>query len=518
MDVSASNKRIAKNTLYLYLRMIVTIIVNLIAVRVLWKILGVDDYGIYSLVGGIVWLFTFLSSSMVGATQRYLSYELGRGDREMLNKTFSISMKVHYWLALILVVVGESVGVWFINTLNIPPDRMVAANWVYQCSIASFVMTILSVPYNASIVAHEKMNVYGWLGILEVVLKLVIIFIAGWVSSDHLIAYTVLLFLVTALMRVICGVYCKRKFEECTVRPYKDPQLRKELIGFGKWTMLGVAGFSLRDYGMGIVLNLFFNVAVNAARGMANQVGNVITGFASNFTMAMNPQITKRYAMGEYGEMFKLIFAGGKYSMLLMGVVVVPLIIKMEAVLTLWLGSLTDYVVGFTRLALVVALVECVASPIVTALQATGKIRLFQILISILMISTFPAAWIFLKLGYSPYSVYYIILGSSVLGIALRLYLLHRLITFSYSKYIVTTYFRSVPSIILTFVLAWLARSWFADSFIGLVLFAASCVAVYIVIVLTIGLDRAERTLVLEKAGNILKNKIPFCRNPKLNK
>lgn len=505
MDSAASNKRIAKNTIYLYLRMVVTIVVNLVAVRMLWRALGVDDYGIYSLIGGIVWLFTFLSGSMVGATQRYMSYELGRDDREMLNKVFTISMRVHYWLALVLIVIAESVGLWFINRLNIPSDRIVAANWVYQCSIASFVMTIFSVPYNAAIVAHEKMDVYGWLGIMEVVLKLVIIFITDWTSTDHLITYAVLLFGVTCVMRIICGVYCKAKFEECTMRKYKDKKLSRELVSFGKWTMIGVAGFSLREYGMGIVLNLFFNVAVNAARGMANQVGTVISGFATNFTMALNPQITKRYAMGEIGEMFKLIFAGSKYALLLMGMVVIPLAIDMEPVLTLWLGNITPMVVGFTRFALIVALIESVASPVVTALQATGKIKLFQISISILMVSTFPAAWIWLRMGGSPYSVYYVIVGSAVLGIALRVYLLHRLVNFSYWSYIVKTYARSIPVLAVATASGWMMHGYFSTDIWGIALFGVSCVAAYMAIVLLIGLDRSERQFVMKKAKAILK-------------
>lgn len=500
MDATKANKQIAKNTLYLYLRMIVTIVVNLIAVRMLWQALGIDDYGIYSLMGGIVWLFGFISGSMIGATQRYMSYELGRNNQERLNKVFTISMKVHYWLAFILVVVAEVAGIWFFRNLNIPPGRTVAAIWVYECSIASFVMTIFSVPYNAAIVAHEKMNVYGWLGILEVVLKLVIIFITDWLPTDHLITYAILLFAVTALMRIICGIYCKAKFPECTLRKYKDPQLSKDLISFGKWTMVGAGGFSLRDYGMGIVLNLFFNVAVNAARGMANQVGNVIIGFATNFTMAMNPQITKRYAMGELEEMLKLVFSGSKYALLLMGIVVIPLIIEMEPVLTIWLGeNITPLIVGFTRLALVLALIESVANPLVTALQATGKIKLFQITISLLMISTFPTAWIALKLGGSPYVVYYIILASSALGIALRTYLLHRMIKFSYFDYIKTAYVRAVPALLLGFGAGWGLHTLFSTNIWGVMSFALVCVFVYLLIVFFIGLNNSERKFVLEK-------------------
>ncbi|MDE5652134.1 MAG: lipopolysaccharide biosynthesis protein [Muribaculaceae bacterium] len=506
MDTQASNRHIAKNTLYLYLRMVVTIIVNLIAVRMLWRALGVDDYGIYSLVGGLVWLFTFLSATMVSATQRYMSYELGRGDMEMLRKVFSISMKVHYGLALLLIVLAEAVGIWLINCrLNIPADRLVAANWVYQCSLGAFVMTLLSVPYNASLVAHEKMNVYGYLGILEVVLKLVIIFITDWIPFDRLITYSVLLFTVTLLMRVISALYCKRHFEECSVGRYSDKALRNELIGFGKWTMLGVLGFSFRDYGMGILLNLFFNVAVNAARGMAYQVGNVISGFASNFTMAMNPQITKRYAMGEIGEMMKLVFAGSKYALLLMGMVVVPLTVEMELVLRLWLGDIAPYVVGFTRLALLLALVECVTSPVVTAIQATGNIRLFQILISILMLSTFPLAWVWLKCGGSPYTVYYVSIGCSVIGIWMRIWLLRREIEFSSIRYFTTVYARSVPAILVAAVATWWISRYFADNFFGLAAFAVAAVALYVAVVYVIALNRSERAFVIDKAKGIIK-------------
>ncbi|MDE6328789.1 MAG: oligosaccharide flippase family protein [Duncaniella sp.] len=494
---SESNKRIAKNTFFLYVRMIVSIVVNLYTVRLLWQVLGVDDYGIYNLVGGIVLMFAFLNNAMIASSQRFISFELGRGDSERLRKTFSISVSVHVLLAVLVFVLAETIGLWFLNyKLNIPVGRMSAANWVYQCSVMAFLLNIVSVPYNACIVAHEHMKVYGYFGILDVMLKLGIVLLVARLPGDSLIEYALLILAVSATMRLIYGVYCSRHFEECKFRKFKDRALMREMFSFAGWSFLGNMGFSVRDQGINILLNVFFNVAVNAAKGIANQVGGVINGFASNFTMAVNPQITKRYATGEVESMMNLVYNGCKFALLLMSIVVVPLLVSAELILSMWLGNVAEYTVGFLRLVLLMSLVDCVVSPITTALQATGHIKKFQIIISIIMTLNIPLSWIWLSFDSNPYIVMVVCIAMSVVALLARLMLLHSLVRFSYFKFVKIVYARTIPCILLAMLFNFGIFQFVSKDFTGMIIYAGLGLILMCLTLYLIGLKKTERQLV----------------------
>lgn len=486
--------------MFLYFRMIVSIVVNIFTVRVLWQVLGVNDYGIYNVVGGIVLMFIFLNNAMIASSQRFISYGLGKGDPDALRRTFSISITVHILLAVAVLIIAETVGLWFLNAkLNIPVERMVAANWVYQSAVIAFIINMVSVPYNACIVAHEHMDVYGYLGILEVFLKLGIVLLVAVLPFDRLISYAILLMMVSLVMRLIYSIYCKKHFAECRYTKTKDVGIMKEMFSFAGWSLIGNMGFSVREQGLNIVLNLFFNVAVNAAKGIANQIGSVLNGFASSFTMAVNPQITKRYAAGETASMMNLMFSGCKYSLMLMAIIVLPLTAAADTVLHIWLGNVAPYTVGFLQLVLVMSLIDCVVSPIVTAMQATGNIRKFQIVISIIMIANLPIAWLWLKFSSNPYIVMYVSIATSVIGLVARLMLLHELIPFSYAEFFRKVYGRTLPVIILLGVIIFLIEPFFASNLVGLVLFALSSVIIIAIAYYTLLLSSAERTF-LKKA------------------
>lgn len=503
---SADNKRIAKNTLFLYVRMILTILVNLYAVRVIWQVLGVEDYGVYNVVGGIVTMFAFLNSAMVSSSQRFISFELGTGNRERLSKVFSISMTVHFMLALLTLILAETIGLWFLNAkLNIPPDRMTAANWVYQCSIIAFLVNIVSVPYNACIVAHEHMKAFGYFGILEVILRLVIVFLLIFIPFDKLITYAVLIVVVSAVMRLIYGYYCRQNFDECHYRVVSDHHLMRDMFSFAGWSFIGNLGFSVRDQGLNIVVNLFFNVAVNAAKGIASQVGAVISGFAQNFQMALGPQITKRYAAGETSSMMSLVFAGCKYSALLMMFTVIPLYFVAEFVLKLWLGDVAPYTVGFMQLVLIMSLIDSMVSPITAALQATGRIKWFQIIISIIMIANIPLAWVWLKFESNPYIVLYISILTSVFALAARLILLHREVEFSYRDFLLNVICRIVPVLLLSSAGVWWLHSLFDNSILGLFFYILNSEILTGIIVFILGLGRSERRVLLTTVINRIK-------------
>lgn len=494
---SADNKRIAKNAFFLYVRMVLVILVNLYTVRVIWRVLGIDDYGIYNVVGGIVTMFSFLNSAMVASSQRFISFELGRRDNERLIKVFSISMSVHLMLAFLILVLSETVGLWFLNTkLNIPVDRMVAANWVYQCSIIAFLINIISVPYNACIVAHEHMKAFGYFGILEVLLKLVIVYILLIIQLDKLITYAVLIVLMAGFMRLIYGYYCRRNFVECHFYIVSDRHLMRDMFAFAGWSFIGNFGFSVKDQGLNILINMFFNVAVNAAKGIASQVGTVVNGFAQNFQMAINPQITKRYAAGDVVSMMKLVFYGCKYSVFLMLIIVLPLIMASDHILHLWLGDVAEYTTGFLQLTLVVALIDSIVNPITTALQATGKIKRFQIIISIIMISNIPLAWLWLTFDLNPYIVIFVAGITSVVAVAIRLMLLHELVPYSYKAYIIQVGLPILITVPIAALISWGIYKVYSPTFLGLLCYGVTSVLTSASVIYLLGLNLTEKKTV----------------------
>ena len=499
------NKSIAKNTVFLYLRMLLTIIVNLYAVRVIWDVLGIEDYGIYNVVGGIVTMFAFLNNAMVASSQRFISFELGTSDFIRLKKIFSISITVHVMLAIAILVLAETIGLWFLNSrLNIPLDRMYAANWVYQCSIIAFIITVISVPYNACIVAHEHMKQYGYFGIVEVLLKLLIVFLLMYIPFDKLITYAILVVCISLIMRIIYGLYCRKQFAECHYTFVNDHHLMRDMFSFAGWSFIGNLGFSVRDQGLNIVVNLFFNVAVNAAKGIANQIGGVISGFAGSFQMALNPQITKRYASGDSDAMLNLVFRGCKFSAILMMFIVIPLFFCSTQVLTLWLKEVAPYTTGFMKLVLIMILIDSMAGPITTALQAVGHIKWFQIIVSLIMLSNIPLAWVWLKFELSPYIVLYVCIFTSLVALFARLILLHHEISFRYTLYINKVVIRLGVVFVTSYISLWWLHGCFDQSLYGLFGFIVTSLIIIGVVTFIFGLDRNERNLGVQ----IIKNKL----------
>lgn len=512
MDIKSSNSKIARNTLILYGRMFVSIIVNLYTVRLLWNVLGIEDYGIFNVVGGVVFLFAFLNNAMVASSQRFISYELGKGNKENLARTFSTSVSIHFVLAFIILLLAESIGLWFLNNkMNIPQESIGPANWVYQCSIFTFLLTVISVPYNASIVAHEHINIFGYFGILDIFLKLGIVFLVSILPYNRLKAYSICLLILSIIMRMIYGIYCSLHFEECRWKGHKDHLLLKQMFGFAGWNFLGNMGIAVRDQGSNIILNLFFDVAVNAAKGISNQVTGVINGFTSNFTMAINPQITKRYAAGEINSMLSLVFNGCKYSLMLMGLIVIPSIIAAPMLLKLWLGEVAPYTIGFLKLMLVIALIECIANPIVTSIHATGEIKKFQIWISMIFLSSLPFSWILLKFCGSPYTVILVNLSTSIIALLTRIKILHELIPFSYTLFFKRIYSRTLPTIIIVGVISYYCYSFISDNFLGLICFSIISTITYCLFSYIFILSQSEKEklkkIILQRLTRFISSK-----------
>ncbi len=497
MPLINDNQRLAKNALFLYVRLIATVIINIYTVRIIWNVLGVENYGIYNIVAGIVLMFAFLNNGMVQASQRFISYELGRGDVKSIQKVFCISVTVHILIAIAIFILAESIGLWFLyEKLNIPFDRMNAALCVYQLTIFDFIVNVVSVPYKASIIAHEHMKTYGYFGIIEVILKLIIVYLLIVIPFDKLITYAILVLCVTILIRFLYTYYCRRHFIECKYKFENDRHLIKDMFSFAGWSFIGNMGFSIRNQGIDIILNLAFNVAVNAAKGIAMQIGVNIIGFAQSFQMAINPQITKRYAAGELESMMNLVIRGCKYSLMLMMFIVVPFYFETEYVLYLWIGNVAPYTIGFMRLTLIMILIESMVGPITTAIQATGRIRNFQIIISSIMILSIPLAWIWIKFVDDPYISMYIIILSTFVAFSARVVLLHNEFPFPYSIFFKMMCLRLLPSILISFFVSKYIYVYFPVNILGLILFCISSVILIAIIEYCIGLDRNERQLI----------------------
>lgn len=495
----ADNKRIAKNTLYLYFRQILSILISFYTVRVVWQVLGIDNYGIYQVVAGVVMMFQFINNAMVASSQRFISYELGRGGGEQLQKVFSISVTVHFIIGGIIVILAETVGLWFLNAhLNIPAERMTAANWVYQCSVLSFFVSVISVPYNSCIVAHEHLNIYGIYGVIEVLLKLFIVFMLMALPGDKLIVYALLVLAVSVFMRLLYGRYCARHFEECKFRFSRDGGLIRNMFSFAGWSFVGNIGYSARDYGLTIVLNMFFNVAVNAAKGVASNIGSVVNSFASNFSMSVNPQITKRYAAGEYDSMMSLVHHGCRIAPLLLMIIAIPVIVAAPQILHLWLGDVAPFTIPFLRWTLVMALIDSYVSPITSSLQATGRIRNFQICICFILLMTLPVSILLLEFWENPVIIMYVCCASSAIALITRILLLRREIHFSLRRFSAKVFVPTLTVFVLSLTAQWFVYQLFPQNIWALFAFGACSVAISLTLTYAIGLRPNERTMALQ--------------------
>jgi O-antigen/teichoic acid export membrane protein len=445
-----NNKRIAKNTLLLYFRMLLMMFVTLFTSRVVLDKLGVTDYGIYNVVGGVVAMLGFLNSSMSNAVQRYLSFEIGKNNEAGVNRIFNVSLFAHAGIAVFVFVVMEIVGVWYLNThMNIPAERMDAANWVLQCSIFTTLFTIVQVPYNAIIISKEQMGIYAYISILEVVLKLLVVYMLAIGNFDKLKLYSVLIMVVTIGIMMIYRFYCTRKYKEAKFKFIKDWNLLKQIVGFASWNMLGELAWVFTGQGVNIILNSFFGPVVNAARGLAEQVNGAVNRFVANFQTAVNPQLIKNYASDQLGEMKTLLFRSTRFSYYLLLALSLPIILKMDFILHLWLKEVPDYTTGFCQLVLVSSLVSTLSNLLAQVARAYGKIRNYQIIVSIFLFLNFPLSYIVLKFGGSPLSTMFVNIGINAMLLFVRLRLTNRMIQMTYGSFIRNVLF---PVIIVTAV------------------------------------------------------------------
>lgn len=500
-QTSDNNKRIAKNTLLLYVRMLFTMAVSLFTSRVILNTLGVEDYGINNVVGGIVTMFSVLSGSLSSSISRFITFELGKGNIERLKTIFSTGVNIQLGMSVLIIIIAEAVGIWFLNAkMNIPADRMVAANWVFQCAILTFVLNLLSVPYNAAIIAHEKMSAFAYISVVEVTLKLIIVYMLTISPFDRLKTYAVLLLCVGAVIRFIYGYYCKRHFEECTYHFVFDKPVLKEMTGFAGWNFLGNGAYMLNTQGVNILMNLYFGVAVNAARGIATQVDAALKQFVNNFTTAVNPQITKSYAQGDLDYMHKLVCRSAKFSAFLMMFFAVPIILETNTILTIWLKTVPDYAVIFLQWIIISSFMDTVlANSLVTSMFATGKIKRYQIIVTTVGCLVFPLSWIAFKLGFEPqvgYILYFIIY---TILLFVRLYLLKDMVKLPVMMYIREVLYKLAPIIVVGFSIPGILILTMDAGWLRLILVCLLSVLVTAASEYFIGLSNKEKNFVAEK-------------------
>ena len=507
-QTSDNNKRIAKNTLLLYFRMLFMMVVSLYTSRVILNALGVEDFGIYNVVGGVVAMFTVISGSLSAAISRFITYELGKGDQSKLNRIFSASVTIQLLLSLIIVVLIESVGVWFLNAkMTIPVDRMTAANWVLQFSIITFVINLISVPYNAAIIAHEKMSAFAYISILEAVCKLAIAFLIIVSPMDKLIFYAILMCTVSIIVRFTYGHYCKKHFAECTYHFHWDKDILKQMFGFAGWNFIGAASAVLRDQGGNIVINLFYGPAVNAARGIAIQVNNAITGFVTNFMTALNPQITKSYATNDREYMMTLIYQGARLSFYMLLLLSLPILVNTHYILVIWLKLVPEHAVLFVQLILIFAMSESISNPLITAMLATGKIRDYQIVVGGLQMLNLPISYICLRLGCMPESVLIVAIIISQCCLATRLYMLRGMIGLSSMMYMKKVYLNVIMVTLVAVIIPGLLAHQLSESFLSFIFLSLVAMASTATTEFIIGCNKKERTFVIDKIKTI-KTKI----------
>ena len=511
MNASATNLRIAKNTLALYVRTGVTMSVSLFTSRIILQTLGVEDFGIYSVVGGVVVLFSFLNAAMSSATQRFLNFELGRGDAVQTARVFSMSMSVHFCIAGAVLVLAETLGLWFLNTqLNIPAGRMVAANWVYQFSIASTLLGIMLVPYNATIIAYERMGFYALMSVATAFLRLGIVFLLVFGNADKLILYAGLVLAVSVLTQIVHVAYCRRAFPQ-TARytPFRDKKLFRELVSFSGWSLFGGVADIANSQGINMVINVFCGVAANAAMGIANQVNGAVYQFISNFQTAFNPQLVKSYATGDNARFINLIFRASKFSFFLALLPMLPVAANADFILYLWLGNVPEYVVEFAELTLAHSLVSSLAAPLWMSVQATGKIRNYQLIVGALTLANLPLAYAVLRLGFSPACALGVRVGMHVATCIWRVFYLRGKISLPARKFLVQVCGRAVLVIAFSAGAARLAFLVFPERGVAQLIASSLCAIVALgIAILLFGLDKSERRFFSE----FLAERIRFPR------
>ena len=508
---ASSNKRLAKNTVLLYMRTVVVMAISIFTSRVILQSLGIEDYGTYNVIGGFVAMFSMLGGTLVTATQRFINVELGKKEKGNTNEVFCTAMGIHIILAAVLFLAFETFGVWFLNyKMNIPEGRMFAANMVFQCSILAFLLNIICMPYNAIIIAYEHMKAFAYISLYDVIVKLLISYVLFLFLYDRLIIYAVLLLLLAISERSIYSIYCRRHFpEESKFHIVRDKQAYIRQTSFAGYTFLGSFAAILSNHGVNIVLNIFCGVTVNAARAISMQVLHAVSKFVSDFAVALNPQIVKTYAAGDLDKSMTLVYRGAKFSYYLMFLFSVPIIFLTPNILKVWLGHYPDHTVIFVRLTLIYGLVTVLSKTLTTEILATGVIRSNALIIGGLRILILPFSYWVLWMGYEAYMVYYVLIVIDGISVFTRLFILKRITGVKMIEYVKSVLLPILPVSILSSAICYVIWKQIPDSSLYNILFVMLSLIICVLLIVGIGISSKERLLLLSASQKVIKkNKV----------
>lgn len=507
---SDNNKQIARNTIYLYIRTIITMCVSIYTYRIVLEALGIENYGIYNIVGGFVALFAVVSQTMVATTQRYLTFELGKKEKGSIYKVFSAAMMVHLILIVVLLLLFESIGLWFVNThLNIPEGKIFATNWIFQFSILTFLINIIRAPFEAVVIAYERMSVFAYITIVDAIAKLIVAYTILFSSSDRLILYGAYLVVLALCILGIYYLYIKLKVKDIRFMLVKDRSLYKNMTQFAGYNFVGASSAIIAKQGTNILINLFFGVTVNAAKGIAEQVESAVSKFINDFTTALNPQITKSYASGHADDTIKLSFMGAKFSFYLFCIIGVPLFIQADYILSLWLKEVPPYAVTFVKLTLVTSLINTYANPLTTCAFATGQIKTLSLALGIIRMMAIPMSYISLLFLPSPVIVLVILFVIDVTLLFVRLSIVCNLMKIKVSRFVYDV--MALCTVVLcssTALSLFISKVMQVDSIMTLLCFFITSGIVSLSVVFILGLREGERTFIT----NVIKSKIKIIR------
>lgn len=497
-NVSTDNKRIAKNTILLSIRMVFVLLLGFYTTRVTLKALGVDDFGIYNVVCGFVSMFTFLNTSMSNGVQRFFNFELGKNGIDGARRVYVTSLVVQLLLLLLIVSLTETLGLWYLhNKMVITPERLVAAEWVFQFSVISFVLIIIQVPFNAAIMAHEHMNFYAFIGVLDAILKLIIVILIPFADVDRLILYGFLLMLISLLNFVLAYVYARNHFEEIHIRPLLDKRLFKSMLSFSGWNIFGSFSGMMREQGLNLILNLFFGPVVNAARGVAYQVSSGLQSFVANISTAIRPQIVQSYAQGNTSRSINLMYSLSKVSICVLYIIAYPILLEINYVLKVWLGTdVPNYTASFVVIVVLITFLNNMNSAVSAVVHATGNMCKYQVITSLTTLSSLPVAYYSLKMGYPPNSVFGISFVFTFLMQVISLFILRSIISFSLSKYVKKVIFPFVLFVSLSFSIPLIPCHMMREGFLRFFVVSVVSILISSLSFYWVGLDNKEKALI----------------------
>lgn len=485
--------------------MLISMFIGFFTSRILLNQLGVVDFGVYNVVGSIIVLLGFLNSTLSLSTQRFINFELGNNNYQQLQKVYSSSIIIHCALAFVVFILAETVGLWFLNYhMNIPEERMVAANYVYQFSIFSAMLSLTMIPHTATIIAHEHMSQYATIGIIDVFLRFSVACMLYIIQTDKLIVYALAMFLVVLANYLTYYIYCKKKFPECSFIVSKDKQLYREMLSFSGWNIFSSISMILNGQVVSIILNIFFGPIVNAARGISTQVNGAIGGFVHNFQIAVNPRIIQTFAANEFQTFYRLINQSAKFSFFLLLIFVVPVWTNIDNILQIWLGSVPEHTADFCRIVFISSLINTFSLPLATAANATGNIKVFQLACGVFEILNIPFSYLLLKLGNPPVAVYFVQLAITISTLFARLVVLRKLVSLNISQFLTKIVSHCMFVAILSFSTMMITAFINTESILGLLSSIFISLSLTALFIMLLGLNREEKAIAI----NLIKNKL----------